>query len=123
MDSLQEAFQKAILAHGQWKNRLIRAIETGKSEFTVETVKKDNHCEFGKWIYTGAPLTLQNTPEFQEIKRLHAEFHVEAAKIIELALAGKKTEAEQRMKIGGPFLAKSASLIRTITACKAKNAA
>jgi len=42
--STQDQIKKAIGAHGLWKTRLAAAIDVGKSEFTVDTVRKDNAC-------------------------------------------------------------------------------
>jgi len=46
--AIAEEITKAIGAHGMWKQRLRQAIDTGKSEFTVERVRPDNLCDFGK---------------------------------------------------------------------------
>jgi len=43
-----EEITKAISAHGNWKQRLRQAIESGNSEYTVEKLKVDNQCDFGK---------------------------------------------------------------------------
>ena len=49
--SIKEEINKAIGAHGMWKFRLDQAVEKGTSEFTVDNVRKDNLCDFGRWLY------------------------------------------------------------------------
>ena len=86
----------AVVAHEVWKTRFKIAIDTGKSEFSPEVVRVDNACEFGKLFYSlsrSETISVNST----KIKQLHAEFHLEAAKILETALQGRKHEAHQLM--------------------------
>src|SRR3569833_2619986 len=53
--STKDAITAGIAAHGMWKQRLIDAINTGKSTWSPATVKLDNQCEFGKWLYSCSP--------------------------------------------------------------------
>ena len=94
MANIQE-IDKAIAAHGMWKVRLKSAISTGTSEMPVATIRTDNQCAFGQWLY-GQTLSASDkaTPNYKTVKDLHAEFHKVAAKVAEFALSGKKDEAE-----------------------------
>lgn len=94
MANIQE-IDKAIAAHGMWKVRLKSAISTGTSEVPVATIRVDNQCPFGKWLY-GETLSASDkaTPSYKAVKDLHAEFHKVAAKVAELAVSGKKDDAE-----------------------------
>lgn len=109
--AIQEEIDKAIGAHGMWKARLKQAIETGQLEVSVDTIKVDNQCAFGKWLY-GPTLTDadRNSPHFKDVKSLHAEFHKVAGRVAELAVVGKKTDAEKIMAMGGEFAGISAKL-------------
>ena len=100
--SMKEQLDKGIAAHGMWKARLRTAIDTGKSDFTVEKVKVDNGCDFGKWLYALGP-TEKGSPNFAKVKDMHAQFHTEAARILALALAGNKAEAEKGIAMGSKF--------------------
>ncbi len=102
--SLQDEIKKAIGAHGMWKSRLLTAIETGKSEFAPDQIRHDNQCDFGRWLY-GAALaaSAKQAPEYEACRRLHAEFHQEAAKVLGLALAGHKDKALSAMSNTGSF--------------------
>src|SRR5512140_1919573 len=99
-----EELNKAIGAHGMWKTRLKMAIETGQSDAPVETIRQDNQCAFGKWLYGSTlPPTDKASGHFKTVKELHAEFHRTAARVAELAMAGRKPEAEKMMSLGGEY--------------------
>ena len=40
----------AIIAHDQWKARLLAAVEAGSSEFQPDQVRADERCAFGQWL-------------------------------------------------------------------------
>ncbi len=113
--SLKDEITKAIAAHGQWKLRLKTAIETGSLDFTVDTIRSDDQCVFGKWLY-GDTITpeIKASPHYSRVKTLHARFHQEAAKVAEAVLAGRKTEAETSMGITGDFTRASTELTRAM---------
>jgi chemoreceptor zinc-binding protein len=110
---------KAIAAHGMWKTRLKMAIETGKLETPVETIRMDNQCVFGKWLY-GTTLTSVDKASihYKTVKELHTEFHKTAARVAELAFSANKIEAEEMMSLGGEFAAVSEKLTTAMVAWK-----
>jgi len=108
---------KAMAAHSAWKQRLQEAVRTGRSEFQPADVAKDNQCEFGKWLHS-LPLDLRQTEHYQEVRSLHAEFHKEAARVLELALAGRRAEAQQSLDHGGSYARCSAELIKALNRWK-----
>lgn len=117
--SVKEEISKAIGAHGIWKTRLKRAIDTRQSELTVEKTQTDNGCEFGKWLYgVGAPLN--KSAEWHDVHRLHAEFHGVAAKTLSAALAGKSAEARAMVDDGGAFTKASDALTRAMMSWERK---
>jgi hypothetical protein len=100
--SYKEDIDKAIIAHGQWKQRLMTAVTTGKSEFSVEKVRVDNLCDFGKWFFS-LPAALKETDHGKKVHDLHARFHQEAARILEKALSGKAEEAQRDLSSGSLY--------------------
>jgi hypothetical protein len=104
-----EHINRAIAAHAQWKTRLRQAIESGKSEWTPDSVRPDNRCDFGKWLHSVSPKETV-TERWKKIKALHAEFHKEAARILALAVASRKAEAEAAIALGSQFSKTSADL-------------
>jgi Chemoreceptor zinc-binding domain len=110
-----EELDKAIDAHGMWKARLRKAIDTGKTEASVDTIRQDNQCVFGKWLY-GVTLTAVDkaSSHYKTVKDLHAEFHKAAAAVAEVAVGGKKAEAEKMMARGGEFSTVSIKLTQAM---------
>jgi hypothetical protein len=93
--TLQEQITASIGAHGMWKARLQSAIETENSDVRPSAVRRDDHCEFGRWLNAVADPSVRNSLSYQRCVDLHRDFHQKAAKVLELALAGEKAAAEQ----------------------------
>jgi methyl-accepting chemotaxis protein len=98
----KDSIDAALAAHSQWKKRLLEAVSTGKSEFKPETVKLDNACQFGQWLY-GMSDAEQKSEDYLKVKQLHAEFHKIAGSILQLAVSGKKDEAHAKLDPGGEY--------------------
>lgn len=114
---IQEEIQKAIGAHGMWKQRLRTAVATGHADITVEITCQDNQCAFGKWLYTLDGAT-RSSPRWQCVQTAHADFHREAGRVLELALGGKKKEAEEALSFSSRFNEVSAKLTAEMMAWK-----
>ncbi len=114
MASIEE-LDNAIGAHGKWKARLRAAIDTGKIDASVETIQQDNQCVFGKWLY-GPTLTPVDkaSDHYKIVKDLHARFHKTAARVVTLALSGKKDEAGAMMVVGGEYAVISGKLTQSM---------
>lgn len=99
-----DAIQKAIAAHTGWKARLRTAVASGKFEVEAGLVRVDNRCDFGKWLY-GADLSAaeKESEHYRTVKRLHAQFHEEAAKVVQWATSGEKDKAEQAISMQGTY--------------------
>jgi hypothetical protein len=111
----REHFTHAIAAHATWKSRLKQAIETGKSDWAVESVRPDGLCEFGKWLYACSSAETA-TERWRKIRELHAEFHREAARILTLALTGRTADAQAAYALGSHFSKTSADLTLALVA-------
>jgi hypothetical protein len=117
MSNVRE-LDKAISAHAKWKIRLREAIDTGKSEWSSDNVRLDNLCDFGKWLYS-LPEAEKSPGHWQKIQKLHAEFHIVAAKVLQLALEGRRAEANAAMETSGSeFKLASSKLINTMSEWK-----
>jgi hypothetical protein len=102
----------AVGAHGMWKARLQSAISTGKSDFDAANVAKDDKCDFGKWLHGGVSGAARSSASYNAVKAEHARFHAEAARVLSLALSGKRDEAKNAMAAGSAFAKISADLTR-----------
>jgi hypothetical protein len=100
----KDELAKAIGAHGMWKTRLKQTIDTGKTDISVDTIRQDNQCAFGKWLH-GASISAQDktSNHYRTVKDLHAEFHKCAARVADQALAGNRAEADRLLSLGGEF--------------------
>ncbi|TDQ61595.1 chemoreceptor zinc-binding protein [Maritalea mobilis] len=80
---------KAKGAHAAWKLKLSAAIAVGKTDLDPKTVKCDNLCTFGEWLY-GPSMTpeIKAGMPYKVIKRLHAEFHACASSVLDKVVAG-----------------------------------
>jgi hypothetical protein len=111
----KENLQNAIAAHAQWKERLNESIESGTSAFDPEVVKLPNKCEFGKWLYGDSiSADVKESNYYKEAEDLHVQFHIEAAKVLTMALAGNKDEAKKLMDTDSNFSNLSSELTNTI---------
>jgi len=115
--SIQDEITKGIGAHGKWKQRIISAIQTGQSEWTPETVRQDNQCDFGKWLYSCSSRD-QSSPHFEKVKELHAHFHTVAGGVLEMALTGDKAQAESAVTMDSEYRSISGELTKEMMAWK-----
>jgi hypothetical protein len=104
-----EAIERAIAAHLRWKRRLEEAILTGESDFTVARVAGDSVCELGQWLHSMLD-DERRSRQYKKVRKLHADFHKTSAKILELALQGKRKEAAAHMELGNEYTLASGNL-------------
>ena len=115
----KEAIDAALTTHVQWKKRLQEAISTDKSEFRPGIVKLDNACDFGKWLY-GFSEEDRRSQDYIKVKELHANFHIIASEILQLALSGKKDEAQNMLAMGGNYGIATDKLVFALQTWKSK---
>jgi len=115
-----ENIDKAIAAHGAWKDRLTATIASGTSDFDPTVVKLPDKCEFGKWLYgDDIPAAAKDNDYYSQSVDLHAKFHIEAGKILAFALEGNKSEAEGLMTDDSEFIKLSSTLTNLLNEWKA----
>jgi hypothetical protein len=104
-----QVLDKAIAAHAAWKARLRKTATTGICDIT--NTKADNQCDLGKWLY-GTELSAQEkqSPHYRTVKQLHADFHKEVARIIDLATSGQKGAAEAAIGMDSKYVEISSTL-------------
>jgi hypothetical protein len=96
---------------------LFDAVETGSSEWTVESIRSHDRCQFGKWLASLTPAE-SSSEHCKKVTELHAAFHEAASEVLELALAGRKQEAEASIGLGGRFAVVSSDLTMAMSAWK-----
>lgn len=112
--STRDEINKAVSAHGQWKQKLRAAIETGQCESTPDKVKMDSNCSFGKWLHRRIDPSAKQTEHYPIVVDLHAKFHKEAGHILALALTGKTELANEKLGLGSEFSKISSQLTQAM---------
>jgi methyl-accepting chemotaxis protein len=115
--SLKDEIKKAVGDHGMWKQMLKNAVDTGKIDVQISTIKADNQCSFGKWLH-GPTITekQKNSSHYQKVRELHAAFHEKAAKAAQLAISDHKARAMKMLEVNGEFTTASAALTTSMMA-------
>jgi len=117
--ALARQIDDAIGAHGLWKMRLRTAIRTHQSEVTPHEASGDCNCKFGKWLHDPAfdPSHRNGIPH-SVITRVHAEFHREAGRVLQLALDGQDRAAGEALD--GTYTTTSEKLVRALMKWKSE---
>ena len=96
-------FDKVIAAHQQWRVTLRNAVHKDK-KLDADTLRRDDCCALGKWVYGGGGKRWGHVPVFMELVQHHKHFHQEAAKVADAINQGQKQRAEAMMESGTPFV-------------------
>lgn len=91
--------KEVLDAHTAWTRRL-EDVLSGKSEeqLTPAIVASDCECTLGKWIYGPAKSTMGESVDYQDLRTVHAEFHLNAAEVLKDFLHGQVYNAELNMR-------------------------
>lgn len=104
----EEVIKRALLTHGEWKRRLACAIEQDGAGLSVDVVSSDTQCEFGRWICD--EIDAQAQPICERARKAHADFHLEAGRILALAQAKRQLEAKEALLPGSEYARLSGAL-------------
>ena len=96
-DTIASALNNAISNHHQWRSRLLDAAH-GHEAVDPLQVGDSKRCAFGHFLDENADI--KRLPQYNEILRLHKNFHDEARRIANLILEGKKREAQHELLLG-----------------------
>ena len=112
----RERLEDAIAAHSGWSARLKAAITSKHLDIPLGTIRADNECQFGKWLYGGEFRAVEKQDEnYRRAKQLHKQFHQEAANVAKLALSGERDAAERGMRPSSEYAKVSAALTAVLT--------
>ena len=91
--------KNALDAHIEWSHRLEAQIsKTATEELEVGIVASDDRCTLGKWLHSVARDEFGNLPEYEELKRIHAAFHLKAGEILNDVQNGETENARALLK-------------------------
>ncbi|MFN3830154.1 MAG: methyl-accepting chemotaxis protein [Tepidimonas ignava] len=117
-DPSQFDFDAAIKAHQQWRIKLRNAILKG-DKLDVATIRRDDCCAVGKWIYGAGGQRYGSLPLFTTLVEQHRKFHQETGHIAELVNAGKTEEANRLMQGESAFIRAGRAVVATLQQLKA----
>lgn len=107
-------FKTALEAHLKWKQRLKGVIDgSGTEALDPRTVARDDQCVLGKWLSNEGLKTFEKQAGFSAVVAAHTHFHKCAGHTLELALDGKKKEAEEDLT-GGDYARASLEVSRQL---------
>ena len=112
---IDDVLDKGFAVHATIKAQLIKVIN-GEEEANPHIIKTDNNCIVGDWLY-GPGSEFEDLPEYQALKEIHAQFHVEAYNALILNKTGKTTEANDYIS-SGPFELQSQKMKAAFRALK-----
>ncbi len=111
----QAEIAQAIANHSAWKRRLRHAIDVGNADVTVDEVARADQCDLSLWLNGPLFTEADRDGTYQVICQLHNQFHRVAAATLQLALAGKKGDADRAMSVGGAYSRASLRLLTALT--------
>lgn len=89
----------ALDAHMAWEKRLESRLNGDlQEELNVDTVASDCECTLGKWLYGSAKAQFGNIPDYDELRKIHAEYHLKAGEILKNVLNGERESARKNLK-------------------------
>ncbi|HEY8035926.1 MAG TPA: nitrate- and nitrite sensing domain-containing protein [Methylobacter sp.] len=101
---------KALEKHSEWKVKLRSAISRHE-EMDAATISRDDCCDFGKWLHSGATKShLAHQASYSDCVSKHAAFHIEAGRVANTINAKKFSEAEKLLGDGSAFVAASTAV-------------
>jgi methyl-accepting chemotaxis protein len=110
-------FEAMIAAHRAWREKLQDAIAGRGERIDVERASVDHACALGKWIY-GDGKVCSGSREYEDLRSKHAEFHICAGQVAQLAQSGDSVGAQN--VLAGQFTELSAQTVGTIRMMKLK---
>ena len=92
----------AIDTHIAWKDRLAGQLGGNADMLEVAEVGSDDRCSLGAWLYGPCKMHCGSLPEYADLVRDHANFHLVAGNILMNIRHGEREEALGMLN-GGDF--------------------
>ena len=97
----------AFSTHALWKAKLLAAVESGE-KLDVATIKRDDCCDLGKWLYSEGQRNFGTKPEFISLLEKHKDFHSITG--IVAGIVNEKDDVLAKAMMGGSSQFGSASM-------------
>jgi len=89
----------ALDAHMAWTRRLEGKLNGENQEnLDVACVASDCECTLGKWLHGNAKQQFGVSADYQELRRVHADFHLKAGEILNNVLNGDREQALNNLR-------------------------
>lgn len=89
----------ALDAHMAWTRRLEDKLSGANQEdLDVATVASDCECKLGKWLHNTARQQFGESPDYHDLQKVHADFHLKAGRILNNVLNGDRDQALKNLK-------------------------
>lgn len=99
MNKLAARFTHAIKIHNAWRARLHSSLQSGGTDLDPLSVGLCDCCDFGRWLHDAAQeQRLGASAHYQEIARLHRDFHQSAAAIVRASRRHDTLTAERLLE-------------------------
>lgn len=99
--TIKSEIRVALQAHAAWRERF-KDILNGRAPFDLKSIAASDQCNLGKWLvnegYRMIPSELHD-----EICKVHQEFHMIAAEILQKIKDKRYAEARQDIELEGPL--------------------
>lgn len=91
--------KNALDAHIAWTRRVENHLKgNDDARYEVAEVAADHLCTLGKWLHGAARREFGHAPEYAELRRVHADFHMAVGAVLNDVDNGTVTDAEQALK-------------------------
>ena len=91
--------KEVLDAHKGWKSKLENEL-SGQSSVPIDVTEtaKDHVCTLGKWVYGPGKNKYAALPEYESMRKAHANFHLVAAEVVIEHQSGNKEQAQNLLK-------------------------
>jgi hypothetical protein len=91
--------KEALDAHIAWTRRVETHLKgNDAAHYEVAEVAADHLCTLGKWIHGAARQEFGQAPEYAELRRVHADFHIAVGAVLNDVDNGTVTDADLALK-------------------------
>lgn len=91
--------KEVLDAHMAWAKRLENILAgTSNEHLDLAVVASDCECTLGKWLYGPAKRLMGHSGDYEDLRKVHADFHMNAAEVLKEHLHGRLHGAELNLR-------------------------
>ena len=116
--TLEREITEAMGAHGAWKLKLRKAVESGVLPKPAADIACDDQCGFGKWLHgMKGDSAIAGSAHFRDVMSAHAAFHKAAGAVAKMVEQGRNEAAGAALE-GADYVGATSKLSRAMRAWK-----